>query len=108
MQKKEQQKPTPKKKDDEKEVIVFERPTPYGWYTVVFPNKHDLEGEFHLATWWNDAHEWMRLEGIKVFSTYVRGVDKKHRDVSSPVFFFKDRMDAMRVSWRWSGEVIQS
>jgi hypothetical protein len=105
VQKKEQQKPPPSTND--KEPLVFERPTPHGWFTVVFPNVHDLEGEFHLSLWWNDAHDWMRAEGIKSFSTFVRGTGKKHRDVSSPVFFFRDRLDALKVVWRWSGEIVQ-
>lgn len=108
MQKKEQQKQAPATKEDESEKIVFEQPKPYGWYTVVFPNVHDKDGEFHFSNWWNDAHDWMRAEGIKSFSVFVRGTGKKHRDISSPVFFFKDRLEALRVVWRFSGELLKN
>jgi hypothetical protein len=91
---------------EEKEPVVFERPRPYGWYTVVFPQINS-DMDYHMALWLDNALMWVRAAGIKQFSwTFVHGT-KKDGEKTSPVFFFKDRYQALQSVWRLSGELIE-
>lgn len=104
-QKQKQPQGKPAGKAEEKEPVVYERPTPYGWYTVVFP-KINSEQDYHMALWLDEALAWVRQQEIKEFSwTFAHGT-KKDGDKTSPVFFFKDRYQALRSSWRLSGELV--
>jgi hypothetical protein len=49
---------------EEKEPVVFERPRPYGWYTVVFPQINS-DMDYHMALWLDNALMWVRAAGIK-------------------------------------------
>jgi hypothetical protein len=82
---------------------VFERPTAHGWTSVVFPNIHDQNTI--LETWLDEVHKWLRDRDIKaVFWCYAHGVEKKQMNRLSPVFFFKDSLEAASMMWRFKGE----
>lgn len=87
-------------------VLVFERPNPPGWDTVVFPKIHDQS--VNLEIWWNQVNDWLEKEGLNPrFSCFAHAVGKKKGpDAVSPVFFFKDHMYARRLSWRFNGELV--
>jgi hypothetical protein len=89
-----------------KEEPVFDRPTPYGWYTVVFP---PITSETRpLDLWIDELLQHLRAKGITTFSwSYLHGMPRKFDDVLSPVFYFKNRMDAKHVEWRFSGETLE-
>lgn len=91
---------------EEEPTIVFERPTPHGWYTVVFPKVHDQNTILEL--WLDQVHEWFKLRDIKQkFWCFAHGVEKKEMNRISPVFFFKDEMDAASMMWRFNGELLK-
>jgi hypothetical protein len=101
---KEKQKPV-KVEEPVVPAIEFERPNPHGWYSVVFP--HITEDKVIIELWLNDALKWQRERGIKRFSwTFVHGVEKKFQSHISPIFFFKDSLEAMSAVWRFNGELI--
>lgn len=104
-QKQPQGKPAGKPGVEGKEPVVYERPTPYGWYTVVFP-KINSEQDYHMALWLDNALNWVRKQEYnQFFWTFVHGT-KKDGDKTSPVFFFKDRYEALRSCWHLSGELV--
>jgi hypothetical protein len=94
----------------EKEKIEFQRPDPYGWFTVVFPNKHCAVDSHDLDMWFYEATEWVKAEKMHPkFSAFAPSIKKDKKGVPialSPVFFFKDIMDARRFEWRFSGELV--
>lgn len=91
----------------EKEVIPFERPTPHGWYTVVFPEVDDRDTVMEL--WLDEARKWINESNItKWTSAFAHGLPpKKHGERISPVFYFREEMDAYRFCWRFKGEVLK-
>lgn len=104
---------TPKKLDPlfvkpEVELIPFERPTPYGWYTVAFPEIHDQNTI--LEIWLNEARLWINEKGIERWSfAFAHGLPvKKNGERLSPLFFFREEMDAYRFCWAFKGEVLNS
>jgi hypothetical protein len=106
-----QQKPTkPVKQEEKKEdpkPVVYERPHPYGWFTVLFPKINNEHDDYHMALWLDAALAWVRQQETKCFSwTFVHGT-KKDGEKMSPVFFFKDRYEALQCVWRLSGELVE-
>jgi hypothetical protein len=92
-------------KQEEKRVIEFERPLCYGWTTVVFPQVHDENTV--LEIWIADAFAWIDEHKInKLFWTFAHG-KKKDGERISPMFFYKDRMDAIHMKWRFNGELVE-
>jgi hypothetical protein len=99
-------KPAKQEEKKEEHVVVYERPKPYGWFTVVFP-KITSDQDYHMALWLNDALAWVREAGFTRFSwTFVHGT-KKDGEKTSPVFFLKDRYEALQCVWRLSGELVE-
>jgi hypothetical protein len=91
----------------EEEELEFERPEPYGWFTVVFPKIDDRST--NLDVWFSVTSDWVNCEGLKrTFSCFTPSVKKKKGVplAISPVFFFKDLMDAKRFEWRFNGELV--
>jgi hypothetical protein len=86
--------------------IEFERPTAYGWHTVVFPLIHDENTVLEL--WNNEVFEWIKDQEItRYFWCYAHGVEKKLQNRISPVYFFKDSLNAARMMWRFKGELMK-
>jgi hypothetical protein len=82
--------------------IEFEKTEPYGWYVVVFPRVNDENRNVEM--WLDRALEWLRKSGIQRYTWgLVHGLDKKDKEITSPVMYFKDRYDALRFSWNHSG-----
>jgi hypothetical protein len=104
-QKQPQGKPAGKPGLEEKEPVVYERPTPYGWYTIVFP-RITSEQDYHMALWVDEALSWVRTNIKQPFFWAFAHGTKKDGDKTSPVFFFKDREEALRTSWYLSGELV--
>jgi len=94
-------------KKEEPKPVVYERPTPYGWLTVMFTQINNEHDDYHMALWLDDALAWVRELNVKCFSwTFVHGT-KKDGEKMSPVFFFKDRYEALQCVWRLSGELVE-
>jgi hypothetical protein len=92
---------------EEQKVVVYERPNPHGWFTVLFPKINNEYDDYHMALWLDDALAWVRKQETKCFSwTFVHGT-KKDGEKMSPVFFFKDRYSALQCVWRLSGELVE-
>lgn len=84
----------------------FERPTAYGWHSVVFPDVHDENTVLEL--WLDEAYKWLKARDIKaVFWCYAHGTEKKQQNRISPVFFFKDDLHAAAMMWRFKGELVR-
>jgi hypothetical protein len=82
--------------------IAFERTAPYGWYVVVFPRIHDESRNVEM--WLDRALDWLRRSTCTMYTWgLVHGLDKKDKEITSPVMYFKDRYDALRFSWNHSG-----
>ncbi len=82
--------------------IELEKSTPHGWYMVVFPRVHDESANVEL--WLDRALDWVRESGIKQYTWgLLHGLDKKDKEITSPVIYFKDRYDALQCTWRLSG-----
>jgi len=95
-------------KSDEEE-LEFERPEPYGWFTIVFPKIDDRNT--NIDVWFNTATSWINGECMRqTFSCFTPSVKKKKGMplAISPVFFFKELMDAKRFEWRFSGEIVNN
>ena len=90
------------------ETIQFERPTAYGWYTAAFPEIHDQNTI--LEIWLDDARKWINDEKIDRWTFgFAHGLPmKKNGDRLSPLFFFREEMDAYRFVWRFRGEVLKA
>lgn len=87
--------------------LPFEQRTPYGWHTVAFPKVH--QASVNLDLWFTEVHEWMRRETAgPYFSCFTPCTDKKRKaeNLSSPLLFFKELMDAKRTEWRFNGELL--
>jgi hypothetical protein len=95
----------PKQKALDFPKIVFPRPTAYGWYTVVFPHIHDQN--MLLDLWVDQVLAWCRAHSIQGYYWLFERGTKKDGDRMSPVFFFRERLDAKRIEWRFSGETIE-
>jgi hypothetical protein len=82
-------------------VIEFEPTNPVGWYTVLFSHIHDESRD--LSLWLDSSLSWLRQE-VKMPYTWalLHGLGKD-REITSPVFYFKDRYEALRFSWLHSG-----
>lgn len=92
---------------EKEEVVGFDRPTPHGWFTVVFPGITSLTRP--LDMWVAELLQFLRDSDIKEYSwTYLHGTPRKFDDILSPVLFFKDRMEAKLVEWRFSGETLEA
>jgi hypothetical protein len=85
--------------------IEFEKSTPHGWYVVVFPRVHDESANVEL--WLDRALGWVRASGIKQYTWgLLHGLDKKDKEITSLVIYFKDRYDAFQCTWRLSGTLL--
>lgn len=92
--------------------IVFQRPRPVGWYTVVFPHIHDLNT--NIEVWVDVVFTWMDSRCIDRHGLFwalahekkkrKKGEEEETEDRVSPVFFFKDHWSAIQMKWRFSGE----
>lgn len=81
--------------------IDFESTNPYGWYTVLFPQIHDESR--NVGMWLDNALGWLRNNAEKPYTWGLLHGLGKDREITSPVFYFKDRYDALRCSWLHSG-----
>lgn len=84
--------------------IKFEPVNPHGWYVVLFPKVHDESR--NIEAWLDETLSWLRSSGATRYTWgLVHGLDKKDKEITSPVIYFKDRFDALRSVWRFSGEL---
>ncbi|QBQ74512.1 hypothetical protein BcepSauron_132 [Burkholderia phage BcepSauron] len=85
----------------EPRAIDFDYVDAHGWYSVVFPRVHDE----HLVidTWLDDALSFVRQSGFTQYSWCFAHGRGKDGNRLSPVFYFRDRFEAARFSWRFSG-----
>lgn len=74
-----------------------------GWYVVVFPKIHDESRNVEM--WLSNALKWLRCSGIQEYTWGLRHGLKKDEGITSPVMYFKDRFDALRMVWRFSGDL---
>lgn len=82
--------------------IKFEKVNPHGWYVVLFPNVHD-ESQ-NVEVWLDKALSWLRsTEKLGYTWGLLHGVEKQDKEITSPVFYFKERYDALQCTWRLSG-----
>lgn len=105
---KQKQKPVQNQKVDAKKkpsllgrTIDFEPTNPVGWYTVLFPHIHDESRDMSL--WLDQSLDWLRKTAKMPYTwALLHGLDKD-KEITSPVFYFKDRYDALQCTWRLSG-----
>lgn len=97
---------TPVNTGKKEEKAEFDQPTPHGWYTVIFPT---ITSETRpLDLWVDHLLQRLRDSDIVAYSwTYLHGMPRKFDDVLSPVFFFKNKMDAKLVEWSFSGQTLE-
>jgi hypothetical protein len=104
VQKKPDQNQKPEKKPEPSVLgrkIEFESIDPFGWYTVVHPTIHDESRD--LSLWLDNALSWLRKEAKMPYTWGLLHGLGKDRDITSPVVYFKDRYEALRFSWLYSG-----
>ena len=91
--------------------IVFERPRPFGWHAVVFPQIHDQNTNIEL--WIESVYAWLDMRCIDRHGLFWALAHEKRKrkkgeeeavDHVSPVFFFLDKWSAIQMKWRFSGE----
>lgn len=89
------------------ELVPFERPTPFGWYTAAFPEIHDQNTI--LEIWLDETRSWINNEKIERWTfSFAHGLPvKKNGERLTPMFFFREEMDAYRFVWRFRGEVLK-
>jgi hypothetical protein len=85
----------------------FQRPTPHGWLTLVFPHIHDQNT--NLEVWVDQVYQFFDSHQISrsgLFWCLTPQIKVKKGDIAavSPVFFFKDKWSAIQTKWRFSGE----
>ncbi len=86
----------------ETKVLVLEpAPRPKDWFVVTFPKVNDTVVD--MEAWLDTALNWMRAYDIRAYSwTFLHGL-KKESDRISPIFYFRNQIDAASMMWRFSG-----
>lgn len=88
-------------KIETKELVLEPAPKPVGWFVVTFPNVNDTT--VHMESWLDTTLDWIRMRDIRSYSwTFLHGL-KKESDRISPIFYFRNQIDAARMMWRFSG-----